>query len=202
MAGKCCTFFRRISEFILLVIGTILSGLAIGSVAYIDYFIFLAIYGPIFYVLYYFPRFFLNSDCCDNCYIAKRNIYFFIMLNASLFIIFIFVIIVWDIVILIKVKKTEEKVNREIDKYKVKSEEYGSFLAFGILGLIFVTAGVGSITIDMKYFYEEFLYYKNLVKINQREEENKANDEKKENENKINNEINNGVVIISVENID
>ena len=200
---KSCNIFRRIFEFILLVIGSILSGLAISSVDYIGYFIFLSIYGPIFYVIYYFPRCFLKSDCCDKCYKGKRNVYFCIILNASLFIIFIFVIIVWDIVTLIRVKKTDEKVDREKDKYKIESEAYGSFLAMGIIGLIFVTLGISSIVYEIKDFKEEFLYYKNLVKKNEereREKENKADDEKKGNDIKNNDEIVNGIVVISIQN--
>ena len=196
---KCCKIFRRIFEIILLVIGSILSGLCISSVDYIGYFIFLAIYGPIFYIIYYFPRCFLNSDCCDKCYRGKRNVYFCIILNASLFIVFISVIIIWDIVTLIRVKKTDEKVDREVDKYKIESGAYKSFLAMGIIGLIFVAAGIGSISIDLKDFIEEYSYYKNRVKKEEREKENKADDDKKENE--INNdEIVQGRVVIAVQN--
>ena len=172
---KCCKIFRRIFEFICLVIGTILLGLAINSWDYVNYFIFLSIYGPIFYMIYYFPRCCLDSDCLEKSYKCKRNIYFVIMLDGILFIIFIFVIIVWAIVNLAKVKKTKEKVNREVEPYKIEEGEYGSFLAMNIFGLLFVLYGISSIVLEVKIFKDEFLYYKLKVKNDEKEKEKENN---------------------------
>ena len=186
---KCCHIFRRIFEIIFLIIGAILLSFTISPFNSTDYFIFLGIYSPIFYFLYYFPRLFLNSDCCSQNYKCKRNTYFFFVLISSLFLIFVFVIIIWGIVILIKVKKTDETdetdeidetdetVDNEKDKYKIESKEYGSFLATGIIGLIFVIIGISSIVYEIKSFYNEFLDYKYIVQKNEKEKENK---EKKE----------------------
>ena len=156
---KCCKITRRIFEFIFLVIGTILLGLAINSLNYIGYFLFLSVYGPFFYVIYYFPRCWLDSDCLDKSYKCKRNTYFIIVLNGILFIIFIFVIVVWGIVNLIKVKKPEEQLDKDKEQYEADVLAYRNCLVMSIFGLIFVLFGISSIYLEIKIFIKEFLYF-------------------------------------------
>ena len=108
---KCLKIFRRIFEVIFIILGTILIGLGInfrdieeGSLGYI---IFLAIYYPFFYALYYFPRCCLDSDCLDRKYKCKRNTYIFLAVNGILFIIFFSVLIIWSIAKMSKYKRTK-----------------------------------------------------------------------------------------------
>ena len=192
----CVKIIRRIFEFIFLVIGTILLGLVIGSESYISYFIFLSIYGPFFYIIYYFPRCCLNSDCLDKCYKCKRNTYFLILFNASLFIIFIFAIIIWGIVNLSKYQKTNEKFDREKEPFKIDPDSYKSLLAEAIFGFIFTLFGMSSIVLEINYFKKEFLYYKSRVESDEKEKEKKALEENKENKIRNKDEIE----VISVEN--